>query len=311
MAGGGATFVTGGRGFAGSHLVRLLRAERQEPASPGAGELDLLDRTALRSAVRELRPARVFHLAALASVARSWEEPEEVVVRNVEMTVNLLEAVRAHAPEAAVLIASSSQIYGAPERLPIDEDAPVRPMSPYATSKAACELVGRQYADARGMRVVSTRAFNHAGPGQSDEYALGSFARQVAEAERDGRAEVVLQTGDLDAARDFTDVRDVVRAYKAAIELEPGAFNVCSGRSASARRLIELLGRQIDLEIRTELDPDRLRPSEIREVRGSAARLEAATGWRPEIPLERTVADALANWREQLIPTGRAREPLG
>lgn len=302
MPAGGGTLVTGGRGFAGSHLANLLRESGDDPAAPGAGELDLLDRRALREAVRELQPTRVFHLAALASVARSWEEPEEVVVRNVEMTANLLEAVREHAPEAAVLIASSSQVYGAPDRLPVAEDAPVRPMSPYATSKAACELVGRQYADARGMRVVSTRAFNHAGPGQSEEYVLGTFARQVAEAEREGRDEVVIMAGDLDAARDFTDVRDVVRAYVAAIGLEPGAYNVCSGRAASPRELVELLARHTALEVRAELDPSRLRPSEIREVRGSAAKLEAATGWRPEIPLDRTVADALAAWREELIP---------
>jgi GDP-4-dehydro-6-deoxy-D-mannose reductase len=293
----GAPLVTGGGGFAGGHLLELLRSRGEEPAAPSASELDLVDRAAVRAAFASLRPARVFHLAALASVARSWEEPEEVVARNVEMTVNVLEAARVEVPEASVLIASSSQVYGAPRELPVTEEAPVRPLSPYGASKAACEVVGAQYADSGGLRVVRTRAFNHAGPGQTDEYVLGTLARQVAEAEAEGHTEVVLETGDLDAARDFTDVRDVVRAYAAAIELEPDAYNVCSGRAVSARELIELLGRVSPVEIRAEVDPARLRPSEIREVRGSAKRLEDATGWRPELPLERTVADALAGWR--------------
>jgi GDP-4-dehydro-6-deoxy-D-mannose reductase len=295
----GPPLVTGGGGFAGGHLVDLLRSRGEAPEAPPAAELDLLDRSAVAAAFAQVRPARVFHLAALASVARSWEEPAEVVVRNVEMTVNVLEAAREHAPGAPVLIASSSQVYGAPERLPVDESAPVRPLSPYGASKAACEVVAAQYADAQGVPVVRTRAFNHAGPGQSDDYVLGTLARQVAEAEADGRSEVVLATGDLDASRDFTDVRDVVRAYAAAIELEPEAYNVCSGRAVSARELIELLGQASRVAIRAELDPDRLRPSEIREVRGSAAKLEAACGWRPELPLDRTVADALAGWRER------------
>jgi GDP-4-dehydro-6-deoxy-D-mannose reductase len=294
----GAPLVTGGGGFAGGHLLEHLRSAGVEPVAPLASELDLLDRPDVRSLFAELRPARVFHLAALASVARSWEEPEETIARNVEMTVNVLEAARSEAPGAAVLVASSSQVYGAPRELPVTEEAPVRPLSPYGASKAACEVVGAQYADSGGLGVVRTRAFNHAGPGQTDEYVLGTLARQVAEAEAEGRSEVVLETGDLDAARDFTDVRDVVRAYAAAIELEPGAYNVCSGRAVSARELIELLRGATAIEIRTEVDPARLRPSEIREVRGSAQRLEAATGWRPELPLERTVADALAGWRE-------------
>jgi GDP-4-dehydro-6-deoxy-D-mannose reductase len=147
------------------------------------------------------------------------------------------------------------------------------------------------------MRVVCTRAFNHAGPGQSEEYLLGTLTRQVAEAERAGQREVVLRMGDVDAARDFTDVRDVVRAYMAAIELDPGVYNVCSGRSVSARDLIELAGRFSSLDIRSELDPDRLRPSEIRDLRGSADRLRAAAGWEPEIALEQTVEDMLEAWR--------------
>jgi GDP-4-dehydro-6-deoxy-D-mannose reductase len=288
--------VTGAAGFAGPHLLELLG----DAAAPGREELDLLDAAAVSSYVRELQPSAVFHLAAQASVGRSWEAPGETLHGNLDMTLNLLEAVRQEAPSAPLLLVGSGEIYGAPERLPVAEDAPLRPQNPYAVSKAACDLLGGQYADAHGLRVVRTRTFNHAGPGQSDGYVVGSLTRQVVEAELSGAAEAVLRVGNLDAARDFTDVRDVVRAYAAAIELPAGAYNVCSGRSVSVASLIEELGAVARVPVRAEVDPSRLRAHEVPEIRGSAALLEEATGWRPEIPLERTLADALAAWRERL-----------
>jgi GDP-4-dehydro-6-deoxy-D-mannose reductase len=251
-------------------------------------------------AVAAAEPDEVFHLAALASVYRSWEEPRETVVGNVELTINLLEAVRHGAPSARVLYASSGEVYGRPDRLPLDEGAPLRPQNPYATSKAAGDLLAAQYTDSFGMHVVRTRAFNHAGPGQSDEYVLGTLARQVAEAEKGGAGEVVLRTGNPDSRRDFTDVRDVVAAYVAALEQEPGAYNVCSGRSASVRELVELVGAAAQLPVRHEIDEERVRAHDVPEIRGSAERLHAATGWTPEIPLGQTVADALAWWRARL-----------
>ena len=182
----------------------------------------------------------------------------------------------------------------------VDEDAPLRPQNPYATSKAASDLLAGQYTDANGLQVVRTRAFNHAGPGQSDDYVLGTITRQVAEAEARGGEEVVLRTGNTDARRDFTDVRDVVRAYVAAIELEPGVYNVASGRTASVRELIGLLEGVTRLRIQHEIDPERVRPNDVPEVRGSAERLREAAGWQPELPLERTIADALDAWRVEL-----------
>ena len=250
--------------------------------------------------MRDLQPRAVFHLAAQASVGRSWEDPGETLRDNLDMTLNLLEAVRLEAPDAPVLLVGSGEIYGAPERLPVAEDAPLRPQNPYAVSKAACDLLGGQYADAHGLRVVRTRTFNHAGPGQSEEYVVGTLTRQVAEAELSGAGAAVLRVGNLDAARDFTDVRDVVRAYAALVELPAGAYNVCSGSSVSVASLVELLGRVARVEVRAEVDAGRVRSHEVPEIRGSAARLQEATGWRPEIPLERTLADALAGWRERL-----------
>jgi GDP-4-dehydro-6-deoxy-D-mannose reductase len=286
-------FVTGGAGFAGEHLLRLVPGA----VAPSRDELDLLDAPAVRAAVRETRPGAIFHLAALASVKRSWEAPSETLTANLRMTVNLLEAVRAEAPAAAVVVASSGEVYGPPERLPVAEDARLRPQNPYAVSKAACELLAGQYADAFDMRIVRIRAFNHAGPGQGDEYVVGTLTRQVAEAEAAGADEVVLRTGNPDSARDFTDVRDVVRAYRAAAELPGGVYNVCSGRATSVRELVELVTRASTVPVRHEVDPERVRAHDVPEVRGSAERLRAACGWRPEIPLERTVADALEAWR--------------
>ena len=288
--------MSGATGFAGPHLLSLLG----EAAAPRRSELDLFDGEAVRAFVRDVQPRAVFHLAALASVGRSWKDPGETLRANLDMTLNLLEAVRHEAPGAPVLLAGSGEIYGAPERLPVTEEAPLQPQNPYAVSKAACDLLGGQYADSQGLRVVRTRAFNHAGPGQSDEYVVGTLTRQVAEAELAGRDEAVLRVGNLEARRDFTDVRDVVRAYTAAIELPAGAYNICSARSVSVSELVDLLAQAARVEVRAEVDPERVRAHEVPEIRGSAARLQEATGWEPAIPLERTIADALAAWRDRL-----------
>jgi GDP-4-dehydro-6-deoxy-D-mannose reductase len=197
-------------------------------------------------------------------------------------------------------VIGSGEVYGPPASLPVDEDAPLRPQNPYAVSKAACDLLAAQYADAFGMRVVRMRPFNHAGPGQSDDYVIGTLTRQVAEAEAAGRDEAVLRTGNPDSARDFTDVRDVVRAYVAASSLDGGAFNVASGRAVTVRHLIELMRAASRLPVRHEVDPARMRAHDVPEVRGSAARLREATGWEPVIPLEQTVADAVGGWRARL-----------
>jgi GDP-4-dehydro-6-deoxy-D-mannose reductase len=292
----GGAFVTGGSGFVGRHLVALLDGA----VAPSREELDLLDGEAVRRALAAAAPEHVFHLAALASVGRSWEDPHATLRDNLDMTLNLLDAVRAEAPDAAVVFASSSEIYGPPERLPVTEANRLRPQNPYAVSKAACDLLAGQYADAHGLRVVRLRAFNQAGPGQSEEYVVGTIVRQVARAEAgSGTGDAVIRTGNPDSARDFTDVRDTARAYVAASELPAGVYNVCSGRATRVSTLVELAARAARVEVRHEVDAERVRPHDVPEVRGSADRLAGASGWRPEIPLEQTIADAIDYWRER------------
>jgi GDP-4-dehydro-6-deoxy-D-mannose reductase len=292
--------ITGAAGFVGGHLWAHAAERGAELVGPSREELDLLDAAAVRGLVADFRPDSVFHLAALASVGQSWSEPAETLDNNMRATLNLLEAVRAEAPEAVVLAAGSGEQYGpvAEDRLPVGEDEPFRPQNPYAVSKASADLLAGFYADAHGLRVVRTRAFNHAGPGQSDAYVVAAFARQIAEAERAGLEELVIETGNLAPRRDFTDVRDVVRAYWLAVEQgEPAIYNVCSGVSVPVADILARLADLTDLRVEQRTDPARLRKHEVMDIRGSHERLTEATGWQPEIALETTLADTLDWWR--------------
>jgi GDP-4-dehydro-6-deoxy-D-mannose reductase len=308
--------ITGIAGFAGGHLARHCSQQgatvvgtglKAEPEGDGAAHAseylrcDLLDAGQTRACVREARPDFVFHLAAEAAVSRSWHDPGGTIERNVAMTLNLLEALRAEAPSARALLACSGEEYGAPESLPVDEHARLSPQNPYAVSKAAVDLLGGMYNDAHGISTVRTRAFNHAGPGQSDDYVVSAFARQIAEAEAAGCDEVELVTGNLEPRRDFTDVRDVVRAYWLLLERgEPGTYNIGSGVSTSIADILAALAGHSSLEVRQRTDPGRLRPHEVMEIRASNEKLKGATGWEPQVPLDQTLRDTLDWWRERV-----------
>lgn len=283
--------ITGGTGFAGAHLAAHCAAAGDEVVQVARSTgVDLLDADATRRAVADAEPDVVYHLAAQAHVGRSWQDPAGTLRDNLTIATHVLEAARLEAPAAAVVAVSSGEVYGPPGTLPVTEAAPMRPQNPYAVSKAATDLLARFYADAHGLRVVVARAFNHAGPGQEPVYAIASFARQRAEGD-------VIVTGNPDTRRDYTDVRDVVRAYRllAAGGGEAGeAYNVCSGRTASAGELVELLGAR-----EHRIDQSLVRAHEVMEVRGSADKLRAATGWQPEIPLADTLRDTVAWWRER------------
>jgi GDP-4-dehydro-6-deoxy-D-mannose reductase len=291
--------ITGASGFAGRHLAAACEAAGDDVhAAPPSARADLRDPEVAREVVAAAAPDVVYHLAARAHVGESWEDPQGTIAANVGMTVALLEAVRARAPEAVVVVVGSSEQYGRPDRVPTTEDAPLRPQNPYAVSKASGDLAAGFYADAHGLRVVRVRAFNHAGPGQEPRYAVAAFARQVAAGLDAGEYPVRVVTGSPDTRRDFTDVRDVVRAYRLlAARGRPGAWNVCSGVSRSARELVAALGEVAGVAVDHVVDPARVRAHEVQEIRGSAARLHADTGWEPEIPLARTLADAVAGFR--------------
>jgi GDP-4-dehydro-6-deoxy-D-mannose reductase len=183
----------------------------------------------------------------------------------------------------------------------VGEDHPLRPGNPYAVSKAAVDMLTSLYRDAHGLRVTSTRAFNHAGPGQSDDYVVSAFARQIAEGEARGGERIEIVTGSLEPRRDFTDVRDVVRAYWLALErAEPGVYNVGSGGATAIADILAGLAAHSRLAVEQRTDPAKLRPHEVMEIRASHDKLTQATGWRPEIPLETTLRDTLDWWRERV-----------
>jgi GDP-4-dehydro-6-deoxy-D-mannose reductase len=313
--------ITGVGGFAGRHLARLLLARGDEvygtvrdaksraavaASLPGLGEerlrcADVGEAGSLADTIRALEPDAVVHLAGLTFVPDSHDHPEGFFRVNVLGLIHLLAAVRRHRPSCRVLSIGSADGYGAvePGDLPIDERCPLRPLSPYGASKAAADLAAYQWARAYGLDVVRLRPFNHIGPGQRADFVCPDFARQLAAIER-GEKEPRVEVGNLDAVRDFTDVRDVVAAYAAALDRggRGEAYNVCSGSGHSIRdllsTLIELSGRAVEIRVAHE----RLRPVEVPAIIGSFDRLRRDTGWSPRIEWRRTLADVLAERRE-------------
>lgn len=277
--------VTGAQGFAGRHLLAELDDRAQSL------EVDVTDAEALTEAVGEAQA--VVHLAAGSSVSESWADPREAWRVNTLGVVNVLEAVRAKAPSARVLVVSTGEVYGRAERVPTPEGARVAPVSPYAASKAAAEIAADQ-ARRAGMDVVVARAFQHEGPGRDERFAVGSWAAQIARAEEAGGGPV--RIGDLTARRDITDVRDVVRAYAALLDRDVPAdtYNVASGRAVEMQQVLDLLVGFASVPIEIQRDSERMRPAELPVVCGDVSRLRAATGWAPTIPLEQTLADTLA-----------------
>jgi GDP-4-dehydro-6-deoxy-D-mannose reductase len=309
--------VTGASGLAGGWLCHacvqdgdeVLGVSRSGTVPDGICEavaLDLDDADALTALVARWAPDVVYHLAALSSVGRSWSQPGETLAGNVGGALHLLEAIRTSAPEAHVLWVSSCEVYGAPALLPTPELAPYAPANPYAVSKATGEMLADVYASSHGLRVTCVRPYSHAGPRQRPMFLLSNLARQAAVARLDGASRLEVVTGNPETRRDFTDVRDTVRAYRLLAATAPapgpmGIYNVCSGRSISTADQVATLARLLDpLEVEHVVDPARVRASEVMELRGDPAKLTAATGWRPTIDFEQTMADTIAWWESQL-----------
>jgi GDP-4-dehydro-6-deoxy-D-mannose reductase len=265
-------------------------------------EAELTDADATRRAVELAAPDLVFHLASQSSVQASFADPLGTIENNTATLVHLLDAVRAVTPGARVLVVSSGEVYGrGGGGRPIDEHMPLRPENPYAVSKCVQDLLGLQYHLAHRLAVVRVRPFNHLGPGQSDRFVASSFARQIAEIEA-GQCAPVIQVGNLEAERDFTDVRDVVRAYLLALDnAEPGvAYNLGRGEGVAIQQLLDLLVGECRVPVSVEVDPARMRPVDVPSLVCDASLFRAHTSWEPVIPLQVTLRDMLDYWRGQL-----------
>ncbi len=298
--------VTGSTGFVGQWLVRELRAAGHEVfAGPTRAQADLANARALgalRSAIEAANPTAVAHLAAVAFGPDARRDPAYAEAVATTGTRTLFDALDEVGSAAAVLVTSSSEVYGKPrpEDLPLNEDAPTRPDSPYGRAKLGQESVAEAAANG-GRRVIITRAFNHTGPGQRPEFVAPALARRVLDA-ASGRA-ASIRVGNLDVSRDIADVRDIVRAYRLLLEADQGpepldlstAFNVATGTAVSVRSLLATLCRLAHVEVPIYPDPDLIRDGEATEIVGDASRLRNRTGWQPKIPIERTLADLLAD----------------
>lgn len=301
--------VTGAGGFVGGHLTGALAADGHQvtgTALEDRGELRYLDiryPQRVDQVVADVRPELVFHLAGQSSVSESWKQPALTYEVNALGTHYLLESIHRHVPQAKVHIAASSDEYGKvePEECPIDESAPLRPVSPYAVSRVTGEWIGRMFHESFGLHVVVTRGFMHTGPGQPPSFATADWARQIALAEA-GRREPVVSVGNLDIRREFGDVRDVVAAYRLVLEHGvPGeAYNVATGEPHRLADVLEVLIGMATLDIRVEVDPAKLRPVDFPVLYGDAGKLERLTGWKPEHRLEDTLGSVLDYWRSEV-----------
>jgi GDP-4-dehydro-6-deoxy-D-mannose reductase len=301
--------LIGVHGFVGSQVRRaaseadlhVVAASRQ--GSDEAPPCDLLDRAAVEECLRAVAPGLIVNAAGDPSVARSWEQPEQAYAINAGGVRNLLEAAARAAPTAHLVCLSSAAVYGQPgkEEMPLREESPLAPVSPYGEAKLAMEGFCREAEEAGELRIAVVRAFNLIGPGQPPFNAASSLARQIAAAERAGQAVVELMLGNPEAARDLIDVRDAARAL---VELSGaglvGAFNLCSGRAHTVAEQAAVLAAMTPLEVEVRIDPGLSRPSDPPLLLGDPRRLHEATGFVPEIPLERSLADLLGWWRHEL-----------
>jgi GDP-4-dehydro-6-deoxy-D-mannose reductase len=313
--------ITGISGFVGSHLADFLLTQGGHKifgtikwrsrldnlqsilSKISLHECDIKDAFALRTVLTEIQPEYIFHLAAQSYVPFSWRAPVESMNTNVIGEVNLMETVKDLKLRTRIHVAGSSEEYGMvlPSEIPITEDNPLRPLSPYGVSKVAQDLLGYQYFKSYQLHVVRTRAFNHTGPRRGDVFVTSNFAKQIVEIEK-GLREPVIKVGNLDAVRDFLDVRDVARAYFLALEKGKAGevYNIASGKGYKIKEVLDKLIALSKVKVKVTQDPQRLRPSDVELLIGSADKFKAATGWQPQIPFDTTLRDLLEYWRERV-----------
>jgi GDP-4-dehydro-6-deoxy-D-mannose reductase len=315
--------ITGITGFAGSHLAEYIL--EHEPGVEVYGirrwrsrienvehllekiqilECNIVDASSVKALIADVRPDKIFHLAAQSFVPSSWNAPAESLTTNILGQLNIFEALReSKLMDTWVQIACSSEEYGMvyPHEIPIRETNPLRPLSPYAVSKVTQDVLAYQYFMSYGLKAVRTRGFNHTGPRRGEVFVCSNFSKQVVEVEKNKRPPIIY-VGNLEARRDFTDVRDMVRAYWLSTEkCEPGeVYNICSGSSVSIKDLLDLVLSHSRVQIEVRQDPSRLRPSDVPLLEGDCTKFEQATGWKPEIPLRRTISDIMEYWRDRI-----------
>jgi len=281
--------------------AQLRRHER--PGAVNVIECDMCDATSTAQAVAAVAPDRVFHLAAQSFVPSSWNSPAHTIQTNIIGQLNLFEGIRRAGLRPAIHIAGSSEQYGMvhEDEVPIRESNPFRPLSPYAVSKVGQEMMAYQYHQSYGFHTVVTRGFNHTGPRRGHVLVTSNFAMQIAEMEA-GLREPVMEVGDLSSKRDWSDVRDIVRAYWLALDhcVEGEAYNVASDRPVAVSEMLDILRALSTKRIETRIDPNRLRPSDVKLLWGDSSKFRAATGWTPTIPFERTMEDLLDYWRHRV-----------
>lgn len=312
--------ITGISGFVGSHMAEFLLKEGVEVVGTIRQRSRMNHIESIRSHIRLIecelrdplsveqlmdteRPDYVFHLAAQSFVPTSWNSPIDTIHNNVVGQIHLFESIRRFHLPTKVQIACSSEEYGEvhADEVPITENNPIRPLSPYAVSKVAQDYLGYQYYRSYGIPVVRTRTFNHTGPRRGENFVTSNFAKQIAEIEL-GLRPPVIHVGNLQAKRDFTDVRDVVRAYWLALTKgTPGeCYNIASGSCVTIEEMLNLLLSMSAVQVKVEQDPARMRPSDVEILLGDASKFAGDTGWKPEIPFEQTMRDLLDYWRAEL-----------
>jgi GDP-4-dehydro-6-deoxy-D-mannose reductase len=288
--------VSGSRGFVGIHLVKYLEDQGHNVYGFDLKNgQDFRDYEQVRLAVDTIRPDGIFHIGALAYVPESFLDPVRAIEVNTIGSLNILEAVRKLGLKTKIHLCGSSEEYGDAAE-PVTENSLPSPLSPYAISKLAMDYLGQFYAKAYNMNIVVTRTFNHTGPGRGEQYAESSWAKQIVEIERKQRS--VLLHGDLTPVRNYTDVRDIVRAYALAINLPSGVYNICSDQNVTMQTVLDQLIVEADVDVELQVDPTLLRPADFSFNKPSCEKFVQMTGWKPEITLEQTLRDILEYWHE-------------
>ena len=306
--------ITGIAGFAGSYLAdllhqmtsdiigidRLVQPEKNKKTGFQIYNCDLTDFDETHKIIHQIKPDTIFHLAALSSVKQSFREPKLTIETNIKSTLNILESVRQHEIKCKILLITSGEIYGNVDKknLPIREEQYLRPISPYAFSKACVDLLGYQYYHSYNQDIIRIRPFNHIGPRQSLGFVIQDFASQIAKIEKYGGNKII-KVGNTEVKRDFTDVRDIVKGYYLASEkcTAGEAYNICSGKAYSLIELLEILTSYSKIKFQIEPSASHLRPTDIPILVGDYSRLQEKTGWEPTIPIENSLLDILNFWR--------------